>query len=148
MLLGVAYLGFSATLSLLDMLPELNCLAGALDDWGLGMWIVFFDSLLRMLVRKALFLLVGAVGFPTSAQPRGVFTAITWSEHPSLDCSCIWAARQSLPISKIVGHSEFLIGNFVAKSENSGIACTSSLDGTCTIWDGRLCCITVGGSVM
>ena len=109
------------------------------------MWTVFFRSLLRMLVKKALFLLVGAVGFPTSAQPRGVFTAMTWSEHPRRDCSCIWAARQSLPMSITVGHSGSLVGKFLARSENSGISWTSSLDGTLSIMVGKLCCIIVGG---
>ena len=128
-----------------DLLPELVFAARAFDDWGLGVWTVFFRSLLRMLVKKALFLLVGAVGFPTNAHPRGVFTAMTWSEHPRRDCSCIWAARQSLPMSITVGHSGSLIGKFLARSEKSGISWTSSLDGMWSIWGGRLCCTTVGG---
>ena len=47
---------------------------------------------------------------------------------------------------RIVGHSGFLVGKFVAKSANSGIACTSSLEGMLFIWEGMLCCITVGGN--
>ena len=135
----------SLVLPFWDLLPELVFVVGAFDDWGLRLWTGFFRSLLLMLVRKALFLLVGAVCFPTSAHPRGVFTAMTWSEHPRRDCSCIWAARQSLPMSITVGHSGSLKGKFLARSEKSGIFWTSSLDGTLSIMEGRLCCIMDGG---
>ena len=119
---------------------------GAFGGCGLGWWAVVLGSFLWTLVMKFPFFLEGAEGSPTSAQPSGVFTAISWSEQPRRDCSCRCAARQSLPIRRIVGQSGFLAGKFGAKSANSEIVCTSSLEGMLFIWDGMLCCITVGGS--
>ena len=63
-------------------------------------------------------------------------------------CSCICAGRQSLPIRRIVGQSWFFVGKLLARSEKSGIASTSSRDGTLSICEGMLCWMIVGGNLI
>ena len=83
-------------------------------------------------------------GDPMRTHPSGVFAAIWDLSLLHVNCSCVWANMQSLPMSSMVGQSCFC-GNLDARCETPGMEDMSSGEGISLITSGIFVLVYVSG---